>query len=262
MSRSDALTPDVRRAQSVVREWVLASTRAVAFTGAGISTESGIPDFRSPSGLWTQMKPIDFHDYVASEAVRVEAWKRKMSLGQTIEKAQPNRGHKAVADLVQQGRVASVITQNVDNLHQNSGVPSTQIIELHGNATYAKCLDCELHYDFDAIYAQFEATGCTAAPKCTACQGIIKTATISFGQAMPEAEIARAEVASLSSDLFLALGTSLQVYPAAGFPMLAKHNGARLVIVNRESTPLDEYADIVIHGELGTVLTAINDSTN
>lgn len=231
------------------------AARAVVFTGAGISTESGIPDFRSPGGLWTKMAPIDFRDFLRSAEMRREAWRRKFEIDRTVARAEPNKGHMAIAKLVDTGKVAHVITQNIDNLHQASGIPAAKIIELHGNGTYAKCLDCGLRHELAEVRVMFEADG--EAPVCRSCGGIVKSATISFGQAMPEGEMARAEEATLACDLFLAIGSSLQVYPAAGFPILAKRNGARLVIVNREPTELDAIADLVIHDEIGSTLAPI-----
>ena len=229
--------------------------RVVVFTGAGISTESGIPDFRSPGGLWTKMAPIDFADFIRSEELRREAWRRKFEIDKTIVTAEPNKGHMAIAKLVDMGKVSHVITQNIDNLHQNSGVPPERIIELHGNGTYAKCLDCGERHELHEVHAIYDAS--PAAPVCRSCRGIVKSATISFGQAMPEEEMRRAEEATLGCDLFLAIGSSLQVYPAAGFPILARRNGATLAILNREPTPLDEIADLVIHDEIGPTLAPV-----
>ncbi|MGD0864388.1 MAG: Sir2 family NAD-dependent protein deacetylase [Rhizomicrobium sp.] len=231
-----------------------ASRRAVVFTGAGISTESGIPDFRSPGGVWTRMAPIDFQDFVASEEMRKEAWRRRFAMDETFATVKPNAGHMAIAELVSKGRVSHVITQNIDNLHQDSGIPAEQVIELHGNTRYAKCLDCSARMELEPIRAYFEAHG--APPDCPACGGIVKTATISFGQAMPELEMARAHEATAACDLFVVLGTSLVVYPAAGFPALAKRHGAKLVILNREPTEQDEIADLAIHAEIGPTLSA------
>lgn len=230
------------------------SRRAVVFTGAGISTESGIPDFRSPGGIWTRMAPIDFRDFVSSAEMRREAWRRRFAMEESFAAARPNAGHEAVAALVARGTASQVITQNIDNLHQDSGVPEAQIIEIHGNTRYAKCLDCGERVELAPIRAYFEAHG--EPPDCSSCGGIVKTATISFGQAMPELEMARAEKATLDCDLFLVLGSSLVVYPAAGLPLLAKQNGARLVIVNREPTEQDGIADLVINGEIGPTLSA------
>jgi NAD-dependent deacetylase len=228
--------------------------RMVVFTGAGISTESGIPDFRSPGGVWSKMKPIYFQEFVGSEAKRREAWERAFAGRAGWTGREPNAGHHAVARLVAQGRCSAVITQNVDNLHQASGVPADKVIELHGNASYATCLECGARHELAELKALFEATG--DLPACRLCGGIVKTATISFGQAMPAEPMARAEAETLSCDLFLVLGSSLVVYPAAGFPLLAKRNGARLAIVNREPTEQDPYADLVLHDEIGPVMSA------
>ena len=231
-----------------------AARRGVVFTGAGMSTESGIPDFRSPGGIWTKMMPVHFKDYVADPEARRISWERRFEMEETWNQVKPNAGHRAVADLVARGHVGHVITQNIDNLHRASGVPDERLIELHGNTSYAKCLNCGARVEISAIRAHFERHG--DAPDCLLCGGIVKTATISFGQAMPEGEMVRAEAASLKADLFLVLGSSLSVYPAAAFPLLAKRAGARLVILNREETEQDPYADLVIHGEIGPVLTA------
>jgi NAD-dependent deacetylase len=226
--------------------------RAVVFTGAGISTESGIPDFRSPGGIWTQMAPLDFDSFLASEAARRETWRRRFAMEEMLRAAQPNRGHRAVAELVRRGTAATVVTQNIDGLHQASGVPAEKVIELHGNTTYAACLDCGARHELDDIRIAFERDG--AAPACARCHGFVKTATISFGQAMPQAEMRRAEIATYAADLFIVLGSSLVVYPAAAFPELAKRNGAALAIVNREPTGLDAIADLVLHRPIGETM--------
>jgi NAD-dependent deacetylase len=228
--------------------------RMVVFTGAGISTESGVPDFRSPGGVWSKMKPIYFQDFVGSEEKRREAWTRAFTGKAGWVGAKPNAGHFAVARLVEQGKVAAVVTQNVDNLHQDSGVPADRIVELHGNASYAKCLECGERHELAELKDSFLKVG--EIPYCRRCGGLVKTATISFGQPMPAGPMARAEAAALDCDLFLVLGSSLVVYPAAGFPLLAKQNGARLAIVNREPTDLDGYADLVLHDEIGPALSA------
>jgi NAD-dependent deacetylase len=229
------------------------SKRGVVFTGAGISTESGIPDFRSPGGIWTKNQPIQFQDFLASEEMRREAWRRKFNSEEVIQKADPNKGHLAVAKLVQTGKVSCVITQNVDGLHQKAGVPDEMVIELHGNTTYATCLDCGRRYELDGIREAFKRD--ETLPLCSRCNGIIKTATISFGQAMPQDAMQEAQKETLSCDLFLAMGSSLVVYPAAGFPHLAKQNGAQLVIINRDPTGVDSIADLVIHQGIGQVLS-------
>jgi len=231
-----------------------ACRRAVVFTGAGISTESGIPDFRSPGGIWTKMMPIYFDEYVRSAEARRESWKRRFEMESTWKTVKPNAGHMAVSDLVRRGIVSHVITQNIDNLHQDSGVPAESVIELHGNTSYAKCLDCGERMEIAEVRAHFEEHN--DAPDCRLCGGIVKTATISFGQAMPEDEMERANRATLGCDLFLVLGSSLVVYPAAGFPLLAKRTGAKLAIVNREPTDQDEFADLVLHSEIGPTMSA------
>jgi NAD-dependent deacetylase len=231
------------------------SKRAVVFTGAGISTESGIPDFRSPGGVWTRMSPISFQAFVSDPEQRRESWSRAFSGVAGWTGAAPNAGHYAVARLVESGKVAAVITQNVDNLHQLSGVPADKVIELHGNASYAACLACGLRHELEDLRGPFLATG--EPPACRQCGGVVKSATISFGQSMPEAEMARAEREALACDLFLVLGSSLVVYPAADFPLIAKRRGAALAIVNREPTPQDYLADLVLHEEIGPLLSRV-----
>lgn len=237
-----------------LRSLMAASRRVVVFTGAGISTESGIPDFRSPGGVWSRHKPVYFDDFMASEAKRREYWRLKFMLDRDIREAKPNAGHLAVARLVRSGKAGHVITQNVDGLHQSSGIPVEQVIELHGNTTYAACLDCGRRFELGPIRTAFERD--ETLPVCDRCGGIVKAATISFGQAMPPEAMRRAEEATLACDLFLAVGSSLVVYPASGFPELARHNGARLVILNRDPTPLDPLADLVLNTEIGPTLSA------
>ena len=238
----------------ILRDLLSQSRRAVVFTGAGISTESGIPDFRSPGGIWTRYQPIYFDDFLRSEEMRRESWRRKFGMENVLSAARPNRGHLAVAQLVRRGLVSHVITQNIDNLHQDSGVPDDQVIELHGNNTYARCLDCQERYEIDPIREAFLRD--ETLPICDRCGGHVKTATISFGQAMPEREMRLAQEATLNCDLMLVAGSSLVVYPAAGFPVMAKQNGAKLVIVNRDPTEMDALADLVLHTELGPTLAA------
>ena len=235
-----------------LRQMLAASNRCVVFTGAGISTESGIPDFRSPGGIWTKYRPIEFQEFLASKAAQQEYWRRKFATRDTMIQAQPNHGHLAVAQLVQRGKVPVVITQNVDGLHQASGIAADQVIELHGNTTYAHCLDCDQRYELEPIRQKFLAD--EVPPVCDLCGGVVKTATISFGQAMPEAAMQRATDETLACDLFLAIGSSLKVFPAAGLPVLAKQNSASLVIINREATDLDDLADLVVNAEIGPTL--------
>jgi NAD-dependent deacetylase len=245
------ITDDLDTAIARLRDLIEGASRIVPFTGAGISTESGIPDFRSPGGLWTKNRPIPFDDYMTNADARHEAWRRRWAIEETFAGARPTRGHLALASLYRAGKVPAVITQNIDNLHQASGVGAGDVIELHGNTTYALCMDCARRHELAPIRAAFEASG--EAPDCT-CGGIIKTATISFGQAMPPAAMQRAQQLANDCGLFLVVGSSLVVWPAAGIPLLAKRNGAALVIINRESTELDEFADLVVRNDIGDVL--------
>lgn len=242
-----------------LRALIKEARRITAFTGAGISTESGIPDFRSPGGVWSRMKPIYYDEFVSDEAKRREAWSRTFSGAAGWTGARPNAGHFGLTRLVERGKVGCVITQNVDNLHQDSGVPAEKVVEIHGNASFAKCLDCQTRHELEELRPAFLEHG--QIPVCRQCGGLVKTAVISFGQAMPEVEMARAERASLQCDLFLVLGSSLVVYPAASLPILAKRNGARLVIINREPTELDIIADLVLHDEIGALMSWLVDAT-
>lgn len=234
-------------------EMIAGARTIVAFTGAGISTESGIPDYRSPGGVWTRFRPIDFGEFVATEEARRETWRRKFASHGVLENATPNAGHRALAKLVERGKMPAIITQNIDGLHQASGVPDAKVIELHGNATYASCLDCKQRYELDWVREIFAID--ERLPVCTRCGGMIKTATISFGQSMPEAEMERARDVTLEADLFIVLGSSLVVYPAAGFPIMAKRNGSRLAIINRDATDQDDIADLVINAEIGATMS-------
>jgi NAD-dependent deacetylase len=247
------IAPDMETAIDKLHELVEAARMIVPFTGAGISTECGIPDFRSPGGLWTKNRPIPFDEFLASREMRNEAWRRRFAMEPHFAAARPGRGHLALASFYRARKAPGVITQNIDNLHQISGIAAEHVIELHGNNTYALCLDCAKRYELAWVKQQFGVA--ERAPDCTDCGGPIKTATISFGQAMPEREMRRAEQLTLDCDLFLSVGSSLVVWPAAGFPLLAKRNGARLVIINREATEFDEIADLVVREDIGTVLS-------
>lgn len=237
-----------------LKELIEQASRITVFTGAGISTESGIPDFRGPQGIWKTTTPIDFSDFVASAEIRRKSWAQRFSGKSRIEGAEPNKGHFAVARLVRLGKTEHVITQNIDGLHQKAGVPDAQVIELHGNTQYAKCLDCGLRHEFEDFREGFLKDG--TLPVCRKCGGIVKSATISFGQPMPEEEMSRANDATLDCDLFLAMGSSLSVVPAAYFPQIASENGAKLVIVNNEETGLDYLADLVVNEPIGVTLAA------
>jgi len=247
------IAPDLADAVARLKELFDDASVIVPFTGAGISTECGIPDFRSPGGLWTKNRPIPFDEFLASQEARNESWRRRFAMAEQFAAARPGRGHRALASLYRAGKVPAVITQNIDNLHQASGIAAEDVVELHGNTTYGLCLDCAERYELAWVRERMEAgNGC--APDCPACGGYIKTGTISFGQAMPDAAMRRAQDLALSCDLFLSIGSSLVVYPAAGFPLLAKRNGARLVIINREPTDFDDSADLVVRSDIGTVL--------
>ena len=236
-----------------LKDLIASANRIVIFTGAGISTESGIPDFRSPGGVWDRFKPVYFQDFMNSEEMRRETWRRKIETDQTIQVAEPNRGHRAIEKLVRQGKVSSVVTQNIDGLHQASGVPEKKVIELHGNSTYASCLDCGERHELAPILSNFKID--ETLPKCINCKSpYVKTATISFGQQMPEDAMRSAEIEALACDLMIAIGSSLVVYPAAGFPLMAKREGAKYAILNREPTEHDSHADLVINDEIGPVL--------
>ncbi len=243
------IAPDLPTAIARLRDLVENAECILPFTGAGISTECGIPDFRSPGGLWTQNKPISFDEFLASREMRIESWRRRFVMQDKFGGATPGRGHRALASLYKSGKVPAVVTQNIDNLHQASGIPAKDVVELHGNTTYALCLDCERRYEIEDMRRRFDAGH---ALDC-ACGGFIKAATVSFGQAMPEEAMSRAEELTKSCDLFLAVGSSLVVWPAAGFPLMAKRNGAALVIVNREPTEFDDIADLTVHHDIGDV---------
>ncbi|MBS0529740.1 MAG: NAD-dependent deacetylase [Proteobacteria bacterium] len=231
---------------------IAAATTILPFTGAGISTECGIPDFRSPGGLWSRNRPIPYDEFVASQEARDESWRRRFAMEPVFTAAKPGRGHRALAALYKAGKIPAVITQNIDNLHQASGLAADDVVELHGNTTYARCIGCERSYDLVWARERFDVTG--AAPFCPECEQPVKTATVSFGQAMPEDAMQRARELSQHCDLFLAIGSSLVVWPAAGFPMLAKNCGAKLVIINNESTEQDALADLVIRHDIGETL--------
>jgi NAD-dependent deacetylase len=248
------IASDLETAIRHLRDLVEEASTVVPFTGAGISTECGIPDFRSPGGIWTKMRPIEFGDFVASQEARDESWRRRLAMEEQFGGAKPGRGHRALAALYKIGKIPGLITQNIDNLHQASGFSAADVVELHGNTTYATCLDCAKRYELSWIKERIAASG-GQAPDCGSCGGYIKTATVSFGQAMPEAAMRRAQELAESCDLFLAIGSSLVVWPAAGFPLAAKRAGARLVIINREATDFDDVADLVIHDDIGAVLS-------
>ena len=214
------------------------SDKTVIFTGAGISTESGIPDFRSSGGFWTQNKPILFQEFITSKSARRKAWRMKFHIDEKMANASPNQGHNAITTLVKKNFAHQVITQNIDGLHQVSGTPPELVVELHGNSTYAACLECETRYELEPIKTAFLKD--ETLPICEYCSGIVKTATISFGQPMPKMKLLKAQQASVDCDLLIAVGSSLVVFPAANLIPLAKHHSANVVILNREQTKLQQ----------------------
>jgi NAD-dependent deacetylase len=246
------IAPDIETGRRRLAQLIEQARVVLPFTGAGISTECGIPDFRSPGGLWAKFRPIPFDEFLASQDMRDESWRRRFAMAERFAAARPGRGHRAIASLHRAGKAPAVVTQNIDNLHQASGIGAEDVVELHGNTTYALCLECEQRYELAWVQARFAAEG-GRAPDCQ-CGGHIKTATISFGQAMPDAALRRAEALTRSCDLFLAIGSSLVVWPAAGMPLLAQRIGARLAILNREPTEFDAIADLVIREDIGGVL--------
>jgi NAD-dependent deacetylase len=240
-----------------VAQLILSSKRVVVFSGAGLSTESGIPDFRSPGGVWDRYNPEDFYyqNFIASEASREKYWKMATEMYEPMKKAQPNLAHLAIAELEKLGKLDCVITQNIDGLHAKAGNSDEKILELHGTAMHVTCLDCGKRYDRDEIQERLRRE--FKAPTCDDCKGPLKPATISFGQSMPERETQEAYYRSSSSDLFIVIGSSLVVQPAASMPLVAKRNGAKLVIINRDPTPYDDMADIVIHTQAGPTMANI-----
>jgi NAD-dependent deacetylase len=232
------------------------SSEIVVFTGAGISTESGIPDFRSPGGIWSRYRPVTFQEYVSSEESRIEVWRRRLETYEADKNASPNIGHFFVQSLHVKDKLIGLITQNVDGLHSASGLPDEKIVELHGSHRKVLCLQCDKTYDPHAIIKRL--VGDFTAPKCDDCGGILKSATVSFGQAMPERAMRRAQEWTDQARIFIVMGSSLQVQPAASFPLLARRNGALLAIVNREPTPLDEYAGFLHRGAIGEFCRRFN----
>ena len=221
----------------------------VFFTGAGISTESGIPDFRSPGGKWTRMKPVYFDDFMNSEEARVQAWQRKKESYQLYKDVEPNIGHTSISDFERRGKLLGLITQNIDGLHSRGGVSDDKIVELHGSDRTVVCLSCRKEFDPDEVLASLGEE--FTSPRCDACDGLLKTGTISFGQPMPPAAMQQAQIWSEAADVFIVVGSSLVVQPAASFPVIAKQAGALLAIVNREATHIEALADYSYQGEIG-----------
>lgn len=240
-----------------VAQWIRTSKRVVVFSGAGLSTESGIPDFRSPGGVWDRYNPEDFYfqNFLASEASREKYWQMATEMYEPMKKAQPNLAHLAIAEMERLGKLDCVITQNIDGLHVRAGNSEGRVIELHGTAMVVTCLSCQKKVDRDEIQERLRKE--LKVPYCDDCGRPLKPATISFGQAMPEKETEEAYHRSSLSDLFIVIGSSLVVQPAASMPLVAKRNGAKLVIINRDPTPYDDMADSVIHAQAGPTMASI-----
>jgi NAD-dependent deacetylase len=236
-------------------ELFVTSDRAVVFTGAGVSTESGIPDFRSPGGVWDRYDPTDLR-FIASAETRRAYWALARELYPVIRGASPNAAHRAVAALAEMGRLDCCITQNIDDLHQRAGLPADRVIELHGNATRARCLGCGAAWARDDVH-RWPMFLAGDVPECPNCEGIVKPTTVLFGEPMPRAEMAEAERRARTADLFVVVGSSLAVYPAAYLPRHARHAGARLAIVNLTPTTYDHAADVLVHGRASDVLQAL-----
>ena len=240
-----------------IAQWLVGAKRTVVFAGAGLSTESGIPDFRSPGGVWDRYDPEDFYfqNFVSSEASREKYWQMATEMYESMKHALPNAAHLAIGELEKLGKLDCVITQNIDGLHFKAGNSPEKVLELHGTAMHVTCLSCNKRYDRDEVQGRL-AKG-DKAPRCDACRGLLKPATISFGQSMPERETTEAYERSGACDLFIVIGSSLVVHPAAMMPVVAKRNGATLVIINRDETACDNQADIIIRGQAGAAMTAI-----
>lgn len=235
--------------------WLAEARHAVVFTGAGMSTESGIPDFRSPGGIWATSRPVYFDEFLASAAARYEYWRQKAVAHRDFSTCPPNVGHRLLAKWQRAGRIKAVITQNIDGLHQLAG--SEGVIELHGTARQVVCLDCERRWEADPWVRRFLETD--RVPECPDCGGLVKFATISFGQSLDADVLQQAAEEAQAADLFLAMGSSLVVYPAAGLPALSRRAGARLAIINRDPTDEDRFADAVVHAGIGETLAALEE---
>ncbi len=240
-----------------VVDWIRASRKIIVFTGAGVSTESGIPDFRSPGGVWQKYNPEDFYyqKFLAGEEAREKYWQMSKEFYGPIRQAQPNAAHRAVVELEKMGKLDCVITQNVDFLHQRAGTSPEKVIELHGTAISVSCLSCRKKYPREEIQSWLMKG--VRVPRCEACQGILKPDTVAFGQPMPPKETGEAFQRARACDLFMVIGSSLVVQPAASVPLEARESGAKLVIINRDRTPLDSMADGVLSGSAGEVMRRI-----
>jgi len=242
-------------AADALKRELRAARRALVLTGAGLSTDSGIPDFRSPGGLWTRMNPVAFDEFCASEDARLEDWRRRFEMARLFAGAEPNAAHRAIAQAVRTGPVETVVTQNIDGLHARAGTPPQALIEIHGTLSHARCLSCGLRHEIADAQEAIARTG--ASPRCGACGGLVKAAIVSFGEPMPHEALLDAQRAALACDLLSAAGTSLVVYPVAALPLMARAAGARIVIASREATEQDEIADVVIRSPLAETFAPV-----
>lgn len=245
----------VRRIAEFIRE----AEKVVVFTGAGVSTESGIADFRSPGGVWQKYNPDDYYyqKFISNEDSRAKYWQMSYELYETLQKAKPNAAHRAIVELEKMGKLDCVITQNIDNLHQQAGNSPKKVIELHGTAISVSCLSCRKKYPRQEIQSRLHKGD--RVPKCDACGGILKPDTVAFGQSMPPRELEEAFRRASGCDLFIVIGSSLVVQPASSIPLAVSEGGAKIVIINRDPTSHDSYADVVIHGSAGEVMRKIMD---
>jgi NAD-dependent deacetylase len=250
MEHQDSL---IRQVADLIRK----SKNVIVFTGAGVSTESGIPDFRSPGGIWQKYNPEDFYyqNFIAREESREKYWQMSQEFYEPLKKAQPNEAHRAIFEMEKMGRLDCVITQNIDNLHQRAGTSPERIIELHGTAVSVSCLSCRKKFPREEIQSWLLRG--VRVPRCDVCEGILKPDTVSFGQPMPPRETAESFDRARNCDLFIVIGSSLVVQPAASLPLEAKESGAKLIMINREPTYHDVYADVVLHGSAGEIMGKI-----
>ncbi len=239
-----------------VADLIINAKKVVVFTGAGISTESGIPDFRSPGGIWERFDPDEFtyQKFITDPESRQKHW-RMLREGGLTARAEPNLAHYAIAELDKLGKLDCVITQNVDNLHQKAGVPDDKVFELHGNMQWAICLSCGQRYPFEQVKARLDKGEET--PDCEACHGILKPDAVFFGESLPQDVLKAATFRSHSCDLFIVIGSTLVVYPAAYMPSYAVDSGARLVIINLSSTPMDTKATVLIKAKAGETMSKV-----
>jgi len=235
---------------------IIKSKKVIVFTGAGISTESGIPDFRSPGGIWSRYDPEDFtiQKFLSGPAARKTIWKMSAESGLLTE-AEPNPAHYAIAELYQLGKLDCVITQNIDNLHQKAGVPEDKVFELHGNMRWVVCLSCRRRFPMSEVLQKIKEG--IEVPDCPDCQGILKPGAVFFGEALPQDVLQEATRRSQNCDLFIVIGSTLVIYPAAYMPAYARDAGAKLAIVNLTPTPLDHYATVVIQGGAGEIMSRV-----